>query len=333
MSIGEEQIATEAKFKSKRGRPRQDYSKYIDDEGPLGLKIQSIIGEGSRAREGPHVVALCPLCGETSGPRLRDVLSGHSQSGGCRKKECYLAFRERAVDRLDESKVAAVLAARFSGMSRQQAATQFNMPPPIVHRAQCRYQARLDAMIADGTAARIREHVSQPGWSIDGAASHFNLLPRVVWYLTAAAHNRAGPKRSLATKEHATAESSLIPTGSWPPSPPSDSDEAWLQTVTCCALLEHVLERREWSVARPGEFAPGELRRSKGKLVGAAAELYEWAKASAQDETIPLAYKEDLRRFTDVADASLANREARRRRMAREKMATKASANTTVERS
>ena len=58
MPIGEGQITAEAKFKSKRGRPRGDYSRYIGFEGPLGLKIQSIIEDGKRVREGPHVVTL-----------------------------------------------------------------------------------------------------------------------------------------------------------------------------------------------------------------------------------------------------------------------------------
>ena len=63
---------TELKFK--RGRPRKDYSKFVGFESPLGLRIEAISEEGNRAREGPHVDALCLRCGERSTPRLRDVL-------------------------------------------------------------------------------------------------------------------------------------------------------------------------------------------------------------------------------------------------------------------
>lgn len=301
-----------AKLISKRGRPRKDYSKYVGFESPLGLRIEAISEEGKRVREGPHVNALCLRCGERSTPRLRDVLSGHSQSGGCRKRECFLAYCDRVVAKLDEAVVAGVWSSRYAGLSRKATAAKFGLAYPIVDAAQRAYQAKINAMMADGTAEKVYELASKPHWDIDSAAAHLNLTFETALYLTLTVK-----RRRRVAQEAAIQAPTIV---AEPTEAPAETEEevvhseTWWCAFIAAKLVEHVKERKDRAIARPGELSPGELRRTKGKLKGSMAEIYEQCIALVDDVAVPRGFREEMREFIDLADQTLANRRKRWKR-------------------
>lgn len=308
----------DGKLRAKRGRPRKDYSEYIGSEGPLGLRIESIIDEGKRTREGPHVVAVCSLCGERSTPRLRDVLRGHSRSGGCRKKQCFLEFCDLAASRLSESVVAGVWAARYCGDARKATASRFKLRPPIADAALRRYQSKLDGMLQDGKAEKIYHLVSQPGRSFQKVAADFELPLTAVRYLTLAAFNRARRVQAALNESNAQVSNSIDSTMSIPQ--PVEHDEIWWCACLSWIIVDHVGKRQgPWAKTwPPGELGKDDLRRRGGKLVGSLADLYHQAKSFLTSENLPIKYREDIEMFVDLADRTLANRQGRQLRAARE---------------
>jgi hypothetical protein len=290
----------------KRGRPRKDYSQFVGFESPLGLRIEAIPDEGKRAHEGPHVDALCLLCGERSTPRLRDVLSGHSQSGGCRKRECFLAYCDRAVARLDQAVVARVWSSRYAGLSRKATATKFGLAYPIVDAAQRAYQAKINAMMADGTAEKIYELASQPHWGIGSAAAHLDLTFETALYLTLAFKSRRRVAQEAAIQAtKIVAEPTEAPAGT---EAEVVHSEIWWCAYIAATLVEYVKNRKDRTIAPPGELAPGELKRTKGKLRGAMAEIYEQCVVLLEDVAVPRELRADMQEFVDLANETLASR-------------------------
>jgi hypothetical protein len=299
---------------SKRGRPRKDYSGYLGFESPLGLRIEAILDEGKKAGEGPHVDALCLRCGERSTPRLRDVLRGHSQSGGCRKKECYLAYCDRAVARLDQTDVAGVWSSRYAGLSRKATAAKFKLAYPIADAAQRAYQAKVDAMMADGTAGKIYELASQPHWDIRSAAAHLNLTFEVALYLTLALKKgRRVTQEAAIQVPKIVAKPIVAPVGI---EAGVVHSEIWWCAFIATTLVEYVKNRKDRTIAPPGELASGELKRTKGELRGATAEIYEQCVELLEDVAVPGKFRADMREFVDIANLTLARRRDRQERAA-----------------
>jgi len=303
------------KLKRKRGRPRLDYSGLVGFEGPMGLRIVRIREEGNRAREGPRVDAVCKQCGEPSHPRLRDVLNGHSKTGGCLKKECFLAYCDRVVARLDESVVAGVWASRFSGMARKATAASFKLAYPIMDAAMRTYQKKLDVMITDGTAEKIYQQASLARWDIGTTASQFGLTCEAVRYLNSAFRRRlklvqTAPVHGAHTGDEAaqTSETRIS----------SDrtemQDHIWGCACHAASVVSAVDNRRkDWSIARPGELSFDELKRKKGKLVGKLAWLYEQCALLLEDANLPAEHREDIQEFVDLATSTLSNRRGRQK--------------------
>ena len=311
--VREDRTLKESKSKLKRGRPRQDFSQHVGYVGPLGLIIEGIRETGPRAREGPHVDAVCLRCGEHSKPRLRDVLSGHSKSGGCRKKECFLAFCDRVVAGLDESVPAGVWACRYAGMTRTATAAKFNLAYPIADAALRKYQTKLDAMIAEGVAEKIHEQASQPHWDIVSAAGRFSLTPEAGRYLTFNAKNRMKAAKAGATRAPQIAREAA----KYPNAPVGSIERDAQEHISGCAsnaawVVEKVEKRRNsWSVARPGELSKEELKKIKGEPAGKLAWLYSQCSLLLEDITVPPGCREDIQMFVDLANSTLDNRRGR----------------------
>jgi len=296
---------------SRRGRPRGNYARYIGFEGPLGLRVESIVDEPSRAHTGPRVVAVCTLCGEHSTPRLRDLLSGHSKSGGCRKRRCFIEYCDRVVSRMDQSVVEEVWAARYQNMTRRAAASEKNLPYAIVDAAQRAYEAKLNRMIEEGAADKLYERVHESGCDVETAARQFRLCPAAGRYLFLAGFNHSRQSRS---PDSSTAQ--LEPCGK-DHGTATEHDEAWWCAYICNTLVEEIRKRHDWSVACPGELAKAELKWSKGRLVGDMVQVYEEANRYLKDVNVAPELKEDMRAFVDLANATLDDRRERQRRFAR----------------
>jgi hypothetical protein len=195
------------------------------------------------------VDALCLRCGEHSTPRLRDVLSGHSQSGGCRKKECFLAYCDRVVAKLDQAVVARVWSSRYPGLSRKATAAKFKLAYSIMDAAQCAYQAKIDAMIADGTAAKIYELASKPHWDIGSAAAHLGITFETALYLTLAfkSRRRVAQEAAIQTPK-IVAEPTEAPAGT---EEGVVHSEIWWCACIAATLVEHIKNRKDWTIASP----------------------------------------------------------------------------------
>jgi len=230
--------------KRKRGRPRLDYSHHVGTISPSGLEIKSIEDSESRAQEGPHAVCKCTVCGEPSRPRLRDVLRGHAQSDGCRKRECYLAYLGRAVNRLDESTRADIWIAKYQGQTRHQVAKRFGLQPSVVDAAERDYQAKLTDMINQGIAQEVMRLASKPvpNHSRSGvavAAEAFGLSEPIIQYLMAVGKKQAKEAEEYALMEAENAE------------------------VMADAILKCIAEQKSETAFRADELPKDKLNRSQ----------------------------------------------------------------------
>jgi hypothetical protein len=299
-------------MKRKRGRPTGDYSRFIGYESPLGLTIMAILETGSRKKEGPHVDAVCVLCGEHSTPRLRDVLRGHSKSGGCLKKQCYLEYCARVVERLDENVVAGVWACRYSGMTRKATADRFGLAYPIADMAQRVYQKKLDAMVADGTAEKIHNQASQPYWNIEDAAGQAGISPAAGRYLTFAAAYRRRAARAEGGQDLAPVANE--PQASRSPGMEEDHDDTWWCACISASLVGMIKSRKDWSVARPAQVSFKELKRKNGRLVGEFVPHLEQCESLLARADILPEHREYIQQFVDLVYTTLASRRKRQER-------------------
>ena len=92
--------------------------------------------------------------------------------------------------------------------------------------------------------------------------------------------------------------------------------EIWWCAFIAATLVEYVKNRKDRTIAPPGELAPGELKRTKGKLRGAMAEIYEQCVELLEDVAIPRELRADMREFVDLANQTLARRRDRQERAA-----------------
>jgi hypothetical protein len=192
-------------------------------------------------------------------------------------------------------------------LSRKATAAKFGLAYPIVDAAQRAHQAKISAMMADGTAEKVYELASQPHWDIGSATAHLNLTFETALYLALALKRRRRIAQEAAiqapaiatepTKALAGTEEEVV------------HSEIWWCAFLAGTLVKHVKERKDRTIARPGELSPGELRRVKGKLKGDMAEIYEQCIVLVEDVAVPQEFREEMREFIDLANQTLASRQ------------------------
>ncbi|MGA9062597.1 MAG: hypothetical protein WB341_13135, partial [Terracidiphilus sp.] len=140
-------------------------------------------------------------------------------------------------------------------MSRKATAAKFGLAYPIVDAAQRAYQAKIDAMMADGTAEKVYELTSQPHWDIESAAAHLNLTFETALYLTLALKRRRRIAQEAAIQaKKVVAEPTEAPVGT---EEGVVHSETWWCAFLAATLVEHVKKRKDRTIARPGELSPG----------------------------------------------------------------------------
>ncbi len=92
--------------------------------------------------------------------------------------------------------------------------------------------------------------------------------------------------------------------------------EIWWCAFIATTLVEYVKNRKDRTIAPPGELASGELKRTKGELRGATAEIYEQCVELLEDVAVPGKFRADMREFVDIANLTLARRRDRQERAA-----------------
>src|ERR1035438_8554556 len=169
-------------------------------------------------------------------------------------------------------------------------------------------------MMADGTAGKIYELASQPHWDIRSAAAHLNLTFEVALYLTLALKRARRGAQEAAIQVPKVAEEPIVtPVGI---EAGAVHSEIWWCAFIAATLVEYVKNRKDWTIAPPGELAPGELKRTKGKLRGAMAEIYEQCVGLLEDVAVPREFRADMREFVAIANQTLARRRGRQERAA-----------------
>ena len=190
----------------------------------------------------------------------------------------------------------------------------FRSAYPIVDAAQRTYQAKVDAMMANGTAEKIYEQACQPHCDIRSAAAHLNLPFEVALYLTLALKRGRRVAQEAAIRVPEIGVKAIVtPVGI---EAGAVHSEIWWCALIAATLVEYVKNRKDRTIAPPGELAPGELKRTKGKLRGSMAEIYEQCVGLLEDVAVPREFRADMREFVDLANQTLARRRDRQERAA-----------------
>lgn len=263
----------------KRGRPRKDYSSEINQEYH-GHRIEKVIRSKNDGKAGPKVRTRCIRCGKPNPPplpRLRDVKSGHTQSCGCLRRDMFIERWEKKVDQLGESVVAEIWNFCQSA-SRQKAATSFELHQRAVDFSLIRYKRKLDSLAKEiaNDSMKVGELISKGGLHELSAAA-------VGYVLKTAGNISSILKRAIADQ------------------------------IEIMYLILRWVDSREEDFAnkvRRGEFTPGELRVSNGKIKGSLAAFYNTCKL-VRDQPIENHQRETVVDFLKVAEYTLSNRRSR----------------------
>ncbi|HEV2486224.1 MAG TPA: hypothetical protein VGT08_11895 [Terracidiphilus sp.] len=198
-------------------------------------------------------------------------------------------------------------------MARKATAERFKLAYPIVDAAQRKYQAKLDSMISDGTAEKIYEQAASPFWSIDGAASKFGISVQAGSYLVFSFKYRTRVLRTVAP----VSEKDDAAQVSAPAAKAGESEQAAeirKGALVAHLVVEHVTNRKDWHLSRSGEFTVGELRMTKGSLVGTVAEIHRQCVEMLEDQNIDPLYRGTFQELIDLANDTLDNRRERWKR-------------------
>jgi hypothetical protein len=269
-----------------RGRPQKDYSCEIGRTYQRA-RITAIV-PGLRAGTGVKVVAECLDCKQTFTARLSYLKSGKTKTCGCLKKANYRKWLGELVARMSPEAIAGCWGDRFRGVERKVAAKLRKVARATFDEAVRTYQEILDTMLEDGTAIQIFRTVQLPGSDMLKVGAKFGLGAEAVQYLVKSIAYKLGLK----------------------------ADHEYGIAAHCAMVTDEVEDRKDWTIARPGEFSRDELRRSKGRIIGRLARLYRDAELLLAGSLQPN-HRRDMMAFIELANDTLASRLARQKAHAR----------------
>lgn len=263
--------------------------------------IESIV-DGPRAGVGVEVMARCldhpKVVFKT---RLRRLKQGETKTCGCLKKANFKNHLAEQVTKLAPDKVEGCWVSRYRGTSRKTTAKKYELAAAVVDEAVRSYQAKLDSLIADGTAFEIHRKVStaeKGKYKSSDAATKLKLPIEVVRYLISVAANRinGGAVEYMEQRDHI-------------------DDIACKAEYALDCVAERNILREHWR----NELTTEELRRTRrGELLGKRALLYSDCKRLNRN-LLDAKQAEIVDRFLEIADDTLQKRIDRRNAAIRQK--------------
>jgi len=201
------------------------------------------------------------------------------------RAEVYSQLSEAGVAKLSETEIARIWAARFGGKNREAVAKEFDLPLGVIDFAFRNYQRQLESLISSESGIQLAQQAGLRGVGIAGVAKAKGLSFEAARYVIGAVKNKAKHRREKLADIAIYAE--------------------W--------VVSRVKGREAGfgSEFRRNEFTPDELLKSKGKVVGQYAPLYDDC-VVAQSADLPADEAKHVTEFLDLVRYTFDQRTQRR---------------------